>query len=695
MKIAFLFLCIYVFLIAPPSLNAQGQVPEGTKPLAFEADGTLEYVEGGEVIIGRKNVRLTYGDVHLKAEEVRVNLKEEKVVARGEVVLTQDKNVFKGSEVEYSFKYGKGTILKFSTVEEPWQVKGEKIDKVGPREYWAYQTQVTSCEYPTPHYYFQAQKIKLWPHERIWMENAVLCIGKVPVFYLPLYTRSLKGKPYGLVVSPGYDRQKGSFLLSHYNWFINPDLEGRIYLDPVEREGLGRGLDLRYGLEGIPLGYIYAYQMREDNLRYADKTDRWKIHARHWQDLGPKDNIFFEINKFSDKNFNEDFYAEEKWRGWKVERLKDYDQQNVVELSHREKDYTFTILGRKQLNSFYNVIERLPEVNFDWRRSELGPRLYFDLDGSYVYLRERPGWAEVHRGDGLVELSRPTHFFGWLNVTPAISDRITWYSRGQYEKGELFRHYYGTSIGLDTRLYKTQYTPEAREIEKKRHVVEPRLTYYYYPDININQDRLFNFDGLDRLTEDNRFNFQLINRLQGKKKTGETIEWLRAISETNYDLNESSRFKDLRQEFLINPQENVSLGLEAQYDFLKSELEMVNSDIYWQKGPWQVSLGSTYYLSGPSSNLDIEEEILWNFSPLWRFSLANRYDLKERHLEWHEFSVYRDLHCWEAQFIIQKRAKEFQDKDELRFYLAFNIKALPNKIFGISETTSLDRRIRR
>jgi hypothetical protein len=57
--------------------------------------------------------------------------------------------------------------------------------------------------------------------------------------------------------------------------------------------------------------------------------------------------------------------------------------------------------------------------------------------------------------------------------------------------------------------------------------------------------------------------------------------------------------------------------------------------------------------------------------------------------------VYRDLHCWEAEFLIEKRQKEFEDRDELRFYLAFNIKAVPNKIFGISKTTALERRLER
>ena len=667
---------------------------QGEEPLGFEADGVLEYVEGGDIVIGQKNVRLTYGDVRLRAEDVRADIKKGIVTAKGDAVLILDKNVFKGEEIEYNFKEGKGKILKASTVQGPWYIKADMLEKIGPREYHAYDARVTSCEYAKPHYYFSATKIKLWPHERIWIENAVMWIGNLPVFYLPVYTRSLKGKPYGLVVCPGYDTKKGFFLLSHYNWFIDRDLEGRIYFDPIEKSGLGRGFDIRYGLDGAPLGYLYAYQMREDRL--SNKTNRWKVHARHWQNVSAKDNIFFEVNKFSDGDFNEDFYSEEKWRGWKEERLKDYDQQNVAELSHRENNYTISLSARKQLNSFFDVTERLPELNFDLRRTEILPHLYFDLDGSYVYLKKSPGWQNVHRGDGLFELSRPFHLFGWLNVTPAVTDRVTWYNRGEYEKDEFWRHYYGTSIGTDTRFYKTESLPENKKIEKRRHIVEPRLTYYYYPEINMDQNKLFNFDSLDRLNEKNNFSLQLINRLQGKKRSGGTIEWIRAISETGYDLNEHPRFSDFRQEFLITPEEDVSIGLEAQYDFHKSELEMINSDVYWKKGPWEVSLGTTYYLADEKrSNMDLEEEIIWKFSPLWRFGLGSRYDLDERHVEWLEFSAYRDLHCWEAQFLVQKRQGKFEDRDELRFYLAFNIKALPNKIFGISQTTKLDRRIRR
>lgn len=698
---------IFIWLLLVSNFFQLSVIAAEELPLGFEADGMLEYVEGGDVIIGKKNVRITYGDVHLKAEEVRVDIKKGKVLARGDTVLTMGGNVFKGSEIEYNFRDGTGKILKVSTVEGPWHIKGDVIEKVGEREYWAYNTRITSCELPEPHYYFSSKRIKLYPHERIWVKDAVLWIRDIPVFYLPVYTRSLKGKPYGLVVSPGYDSKKGFFILSHYNWFINTDLEGRIYFDPIERLGLGRGFDIRYGIKGVPLGYFYAYQIRENNLRYdsgegkyyhpqdAGKTNRWKIHARHWQHITAKDNIFFEINKFSDENFNEDFFLEEKWRGWKEEKLKDYDQQNVIELSHREKGYTLTLSARRRLNRFFSIKERLPEINFDLRRREIRPHVYFDFDGSYVYLRQRPGDAEVHRSDVRFELSRPYRLFGWLNFTPTVVSRITWYDRGRIENRNFWRHYYGTSIGMDTRLYKIEYL-EKGNIEKKRHIIEPRLYYFYYPDVNVNQNRLFNFDSLDRLDSDNRFNFQLINRLQGKKINGETVEWLRAISEINYDLKTSTKFKDLRQEILFRPDENISTALEAQYNFEKNEIEMLNFDSEWRKGPWQVSVGTTYYLTEHKrSNLDIEEEIIWNFSPLWRFSLSNRYDLTERNLEWSEFTVYRDLHCWEAQFIVQKRQKKFEDRDELRFYLAFNIKALPNKIFGISKTTTLDRRIRR
>ena len=663
--------------------------------LAFEADGVLEYVEGGNVVIGKKNVRITHGNVRLRAEEVRVDINEGIAIAKGDAVLTVDKERFTGSEIEYNFKEGTGKILNADTDEEPWYIKAKMLEKVGPKEYQAHDARITSCEYKKPHYYFSAKKIKLWPHERIWIENAVMWIGDIPVFYFPLYTRSLKGKPYGLVMTPGYDREKGFFLLSHYNWFVNSDFEGRVYFDPVERSGLGRGFDVRYGKNGTPLGYLYAYQMREDET--SDNDNRWKVHARHWQHLGAKNNIFFEANKFSDKDFNEDFYSEEKWRGWPEEKLKDYDQQNIAGLSHREKGYTINLSARKQMNSFFDVTERLPEVNFDLRRTEVLPHLYFDVDGSYVYLKKSPGWQEVHRGDSQIELSRPLRLLGWLNVTPALTDRVTWYNRGEYEKKDFLRHYYGTSIGMDTRLYKTEYLPDDKKIEKKRHVIEPRITYYYYPEINIDQNKLFAFDSIDQLTEKNNFSLQLINRLQGKKRTGDTIEWLRAISSTEYSLEESPRFSDFRQEFLINPEKDVSISLEAQYDFHKSELEMLNSDVYWEKGPWQVSLGSTYYLTDDEnrSNLDLEEGITWNFSPKWRFGLTSRYDLNERSVEQLEFTAYRDLHCWEAQFIAQKRRRTFDNSDEVRFYLAFNIKAIPTKVFGISKTTVVERKIKR
>jgi hypothetical protein len=50
---------------------------------------------------------------------------------------------------------------------------------------------------------------------------------------------------------------------------------------------------------------------------------------------------------------------------------------------------------------------------------------------------------------------------------------------------------------------------------------------------------------------------------------------------------------------------------------------------------------------------------------------GGRFDLSGRQTVYQEYSIYRDLHCWEAQFV-----RRYSD-DGWEYYVRINIKAHP------------------
>ena len=60
-----------------------------------------------------------------------------------------------------------------------------------------------------------------------------------------------------------------------------------------------------------------------------------------------------------------------------------------------------------------------------------------------------------------------------------------------------------------------------------------------------------------------------------------------------------------------------------------------------------------------------------NLTTNWRIEYSGRFDLSGNETVYQEYSVYRDLHCWEARFVRRYSADQWQ------YYFRINIKAHP------------------
>ncbi len=71
---------------------------------------------------------------------------------------------------------------------------------------------------------------------------------------------------------------------------------------------------------------------------------------------------------------------------------------------------------------------------------------------------------------------------------------------------------------------------------------------------------------------------------------------------------------------------------------------------------------STYWLDG---------DLALSLTANWRVNYSVHYDVKEQEVASQEYSLYRDLHCWEAQF-----TRRYYD-GEWQYYFRVSVKALP------------------
>lgn len=719
-------------LLALAILFSSPSGAEEELPVDFSGD-YLEYLAEEEVIIGQGNVEVEYKGMKAKADWAKFKLEERMLFAEGNVILYEGEDELYGERLVYDLKTEKGTMYKARTFLDPWFCWGDKMKKVAENEYRVKKGTFTTddpVQFPEPHYRFVANRMKIYPGQRFWAYNVIFYVRNVPTAYLPIYKRSLKEVPYGFVLWPvGHSSKKGWFAISHYNWYVNPQLRGRLYLDYIERLGVGKGFDTSYRFgsgEQTGEGYLYGYFIDEEelvwdeqdgkwlNTREAETIDRWKLHLRHRQSLAEDTVALIRVDKFSDADFNTDYEDEEKWKGFLREYLENQSPEGTLSITKSHSDYTAQFYVKKRINDFVGVItEKLPEVTFDLNRQEIGDSsFYWDFDSGVVYFREAPSGDDIPgeedenaQADGYLEISRPSRL-GWLRLEPAIGGRGFWYSKDEFGKKNRWMGNYETRLGMNTTLYSPVFKPGEMQM---RHLLQPRLTYYYSPEPRKDRNDLFSFNN-KLSTESDYIDLELINRLIGKESGGTKKDLATFTLSTKFYRNIEfldrghHAWGDLVADLELRPVEKISFEGEATYDVNTGWLNKFSTSFNWtEKGRkdtyrdryeglgwmderWKISLGTDYYdPEGSATNFITTVSSTWRINPKWKLQIYDRYnwsgdevkDISDHQEEW-RIAITRNLHHWDGQIFVQREWREGRD-DEITIFIAFWLKPAPTK----------------
>lgn len=155
---------------------------------------------------------------------------------------------------------------------------------------------VTCCDKPDPHYTLSVGKLSISPQERVFGTNAVLRLDGVPVFYLPVFWRSLNSqKPWTTYVEFTQSNKTGFGVLTTTTfpqlWLIRPKLN----LDYYTKSGLGIGGELTAVPSEILRGSGEFYYI-DDHADYEDfslhNSKRWGIQGGYsWEIFDSSDHF--------------------------------------------------------------------------------------------------------------------------------------------------------------------------------------------------------------------------------------------------------------------------------------------------------------------------------------------------------------------------------------------------------------------
>ena len=403
----------------------------------------------------------------------------------------------------------------------------------------------------------------------------------------------------------------------------------------------------------------------------------------------PQPNTFLEVNKFWD-NFSLDTYAQPR------------------------------------VNEFLETVERLPDVRLTGYRQQLGASpLYYESESSAGYYRRLfaegagtngapPGLDyEAGRADTYHQVLLPYTFFGWLNFTPRVGGRMTYYSTASGPGASTDDTYRGVfNTGAELSFKASRLWPEAHssffEMDGLRHIVEPSSQLRLracpqpqahriapvrlpLPSLRLLPIEFPDYNAIDSIDSENVFRLGLQNKLQTKREgnLANLVDW---------DLYTDWRLEprpDQTQLFghLLGPRREATLlaPLESlvRYDVHDRSWSMALHTITFQPNDiWSWGLGHWYLRDDvpPPAGLGLGNNlftsmIFYRVNDNWAVRASHHFEARDGRMEEQYYSLYRDLRSWTAALTFIVRDNRSGPTD-FTVAFSFSLKAFPRYRLG-------------
>lgn len=677
---------------------------------------SLEYDRNTLKVIAKGNVVVRDKDLHLTSDYAEVATDSKKVLARGHVIIfKKGKAVSRGHEIHYDFATEVGTYPEGRIVSYPWIMTGREMQQVGPGVQVIEDCKLTTCHYEKPHYFIRAENVKIYEEDKMVVKNIVLYVLDTPVFWWPLAILPLQQSdnlPFS--VAGGYNSRHGAYIETSAGFGINKNLWGKWHLDFRSLRGVGGGADLRYDFvkeknakkllgSGIIKGYVTDDKRapaREadtaEEYHNEDRRTRGRLTWIHRTDLDEQTNLILRYNRLADEFFLQDFFRRES--------RAEIEPQSFATFTKNSENFGFFTHYERQANRFERLVQKEPQVQFDWKTQPfLNEHLFYESQTSFANLSKVRGRFEeftedVTRYDTFHEWSLPLK---WNQVafTPFVDLRGTYFSREVDDSVDRLRALFASGIDVRTQYYKTwDASSDALgiQINQLRHIIEP-VAQYRTVQSTVSDEKLGNFDSIDRLDDADIITMGVENRLQTKRVVNGQVQRVDIVSLNtylSYEINPDGHplgsqlyapFEDGRTKstFTIGSQEIVLrpyswLQSETRFDFNLSNTSMrvFNQDLVLSKGRFRMVFG--YRFIRDFIDLEGNEQYLFDGSfiinPLW--SIGGYIRWRSGDLDEWQVAARRDLHDFYLDLGYSVRNSGIQENNKEIFF-SLTMKAFP------------------
>ena len=511
-----------------------------------DLDNIVEFQANDSLIMEGKNSafmygqsNITYGDINLSAEKIRMDMKSSIVHAEGmpdsigELAGTpifKDKSgEYASKTMRYNFKSKKGFISDVVTQQGEGYLTGGQTKKMENDEFYIKDGRYTTCDdHECPHFYFKITQGKVKPKKNIVTGPVYMVLADVP---LPLavpfgYFPFTSDYSSGIIVPTfGEDYQRGFFLREGgYYFAINNNMDlaltGEIYTRGSWGLNAQSTYNKRYKFNGnFNLSYITTITGDKGEPDYT-KQNNFRIAWTHSQDAKANPNMTLSASV----NFTTSGYTRNDLTSYYSNAFTENTKSSTINMTYRFPNSKWSLSTTANISqrtadstltvSFPNVTVSLSQIAPFKRKRAVGDEKWYEkikLSYSGVLQNQLTANQDQFLKKSLVKdwrngmrhsmpVSATFNVFKYLNVTPNITMNDRMYTskiRRQWDpaasaevQDTIYKFYnvfdFSGGVSFDTKIYGF-FKPMkflGDKVQMIRHVLTPTVSFSASPDFS-------------------------------------------------------------------------------------------------------------------------------------------------------------------------------------------------------------------
>ena len=564
-----------------PASNAAAQAIAGwnTKQFSFERIDADRVRLSREVEIEGEAGTANAGQKFF-ADDLQMNIKTGELIAEGNVVFQTPEARISADRVVFNTKTKVGTFHNasgiaelgergernrsmFGTLEPDVYFRGQTIEKIGVDKYRITKGSFTTCVQPTPRWEIIGGTATLRLDHYVRMNNAVVEVKDVPVFYLPFlyYPIQKDDRATGFLLPMyGSSLAMGSSISNAFFWAINRSQDATFMHDYMFSRGNGLGAEYRYVLGPQAQGDFRYYWLDENDTiingqprpARQSKTIRGGMSQNLPFGLAARGRVDYVTDLTVRQTYDHNFYNSSNstrsydggvsgsWRNLSVNgrygQNETFTDSNYSTITGQTPGFTPALSGVR--------LGRLPifgTVNAEGGRSVFITRFQGIEDD-----------RSLLKTDVTPSIRAPLSTLPYLQINATATYRTTYYSESLADdlktqiEVPITRNYGDMRVDVIGPVISRVFNPNNAVADRMKHVVEPSFSVQRRTEI-ANQDRIPTVTGYDKIVGGvTQMSYGVTNRvmvrkdIEGQPQAGAPRELLNVSVRQSYYTDENA-----------------------------------------------------------------------------------------------------------------------------------------------------------